>query len=130
MAYANTQNEEEAKKKYINLRAEELHLDNLAHKRHEAEVLHQEKLTVEQEAENRELLERLPALISWAENKSYIINEHIRGAETFWEIKTTKETQEDSLDNQKSFNSTIEFAQHLAALEREYKRHLDENIIG
>jgi len=82
MAYATNESEEAAKKKYINLRAEELHQEELAQAEQEAKekkLLREkqakaDKLLNEKKAEEeRKIIKRLPDLTSWAYQNDFVI---------------------------------------------------------
>jgi len=98
MVYATTESEEEAKKKYINLRAEELYQEDLARVAKEAEkgkaadeamLLKEKKEDEARLLKDLTLLERLPILESWALRNDYDVVGALfaEGGTGVWKIK-------------------------------------------
>jgi uncharacterized membrane protein YhaH (DUF805 family) len=126
MAYAATESEEAAKKKYINLRAEELNQETLARVEQEAKEkkLLREKQTKEDKLlkeikaeEERKIIDKLPDLTSWAYQNNFVIQ-----GGSFEEGFSPWKIRKLPFGDFEEFEDDLSFAQHLTLL-----RQLDLN---
>jgi protease PrsW len=109
-AYAKSSGEEEAKKEYINRRAEKLYQEDLARLE---QVAKKERLLKEnQEEKNKKIVERLQNLKSWALKNDFVIEEGkiLRGVSGSWKIRKLPFGGFDEFDDD------LSFAKHLITL--------------
>ncbi len=104
MAYAKSSSEEDAKKKYITLRAAEI-AEEANKKDPENE---QNEIESEQEIEQneKELVKQLPELIQWAEKNSYIVESD--GAQ--------HRIRKEPIGKFRNFDNDLSFVNHLRDL--------------
>ena len=114
MVYANTENEDEAKKEYINLRAKELHEQELA--RIEIERKRKSLLKEKEAEEDIKTLQRLPKLKAWAIKNDFVIEEGnlVTGLPSSWKIRKLP------FGHFKEFKDDLSFVKHLDGL---YKKN-------
>lgn len=104
MSYATTSNEEEAKKKYIKLRAEELQRESLAL------AAEQRPLKEKQEAE-----EKLKELVSWAKGRGYEVIKEPHGS---WKLRQRAGNATQPLGAERNFRDDADITLYLASLKR------------